>query len=907
MKDVPNTQYTQQISELFHAYETSEQGLCEKDVKQRQSDFGYNRLPMAPPKPAWLRLARQFHNVLIYVLLASALISFYLQHYVDAGVILGVVIINAMVGFIQEGKAESALQAIMSMTTTQAMVIREGILKSIDSAELVPGDIVVLQAGDRVPADIRLFFNRDLHCDESALTGESQPSGKHLRPLEADTPLAERGNMAFMGTMVTHGFARGLVTQTANATEIGKISTLVERVQISPTPMQVQLSRFARQLTAGIILFSSLTVLFGIFFHDFHMAQMFQAAIGIAVSSIPEGLPAIVTISLAIGVQRMADNRALVRRLPSVEVLGSVDVICTDKTGTLTSNAMTVREVFMPDRSYRVHGEGYSPEGYIERLDNGDKVLMNQDSAFTLLGAIGMLCNEASLTLKEGEWAMYGDPTEGALLTLAAKHGLDTANLQQQWPRIDVLPFESEQRYMATLHHNQEGTIRLMVKGAPEKLLDYAKYEMRHENIVPLDEAKWREAMDKFAHNGMRVMALAYKDLEHKPETLQHKDVEHNLVLVGLAAISDPPRPEAIESVRLCHQAGITVKMITGDNPVTAAAIGEELGLDSRQIMTGQDIDRQSDQELAEQVEKTQIFARTSPANKLRLVAALQQNRHIVAMTGDGVNDAPALKKAAIGVAMGHKGTDAAKEAADFVLTDDNFRTITRAVAEGRTVYDNIVKSIIFILPTSLAEAMVIVTAIFLGSVMPITPAQILWINMVTTITLALALAFERSEPNIMLRKPRPYNQRLFTYALLLRLIMVGALGALIVFSLFNYYLLHGESIDFARTVAVNALVMIEAFYLFNCRFLTDSIFNRQFFKGSLPAIAAVVGVVLLQIGFTYYPGTQSLFQLESLPLHDWLVIVLSAFPILFIVELEKWFHRRFASDKTIPPSTSVH
>ncbi|GAA0859330.1 HAD-IC family P-type ATPase [Aliiglaciecola litoralis] len=881
------------VDEVFSTFQSSEAGLSQQLASERLSLYGKNSLPLAPARSAWKRFFSQFHNVLIYVLIGSGVLSILLQHYVDSGVIFAVVLVNAIIGFIQEGKAENALRTIMSMTKSQCMVVRNGALESIDSSELVIGDVVMLQAGDRVPADIRLFFSKDFRCDESALTGEAQPVSKRITPIEGNVPLAERKNMAYMGTMVTYGLARGVVTHTALASQIGEISNLVGKVKLMQTPLQLQLARFAHQLTIGIIVVSVLTMVLGIFIHQYALGDMFQAAIGIAVSSIPEGLPAIVTIALAIGVQRMAKNNALVRRLPAVEVLGAVDVICSDKTGTLTANAMTAREVYTASGGYRISGEGYKPEGLIKSNSTSESVLIDHDSCFTQACVIALLCNDANIEHENGDWLLHGDPTEGALLTLALKHGLTVGSLQHDLPRIDILPFESEKRYMATLHHNTLGEVSLMVKGAPERLIDYASHQLDESGVQPVDKTQWLAMTADYGRRGMRVMALAMKRYNTKPDTLSHQEVESNLILVGLVGISDPPRKEAIDSIKMCHSAGIRVKMITGDSPVTAAAIGAELGLDVRRVLTGQEIDNLPAAQLSVLVEQVDVFARTSPSNKLQLVEALQKNRHVVAMTGDGVNDAPALKQANIGVAMGHKGTDAAKEAADFVLTDDNFSTIASAVREGRTVYDNIVKSIIFILPTNLAEALVIFTAIMLGRMMPITPAQILWVNMITAITLALALAFEHPEPNVMNKAPRPFGQGLFTVALLLRMVLVGVIGATIVFELFAYYRNNGSSIEYARAVAVNALVMIELFYLFTCRFLNQSVFSGHFLNGSQPMLIASAAVICLQLGFSYLPQSQQLFGLVSISLDDWLKIIVCTFPILLIVEVEKFVQRK--------------
>ena len=890
---MPNA-YARDIESVLRGLSTSETGLDETEVKKRRQRFGENVLPLAPPMPAWKRLLNQFRNVFIYVLICSALISLLLQHYVDSGVIFLVIIINAIVGFIQEGKAEAALRAIMSMTRTHCIVVREGGLLGIDSTELVPGDIVMIQAGDRVPADLRIIYCKDLRCDEASLTGESQPVDKHTNILKTDTPLAERHNSAYMGTMVSYGTARGLVCQTGQNTEIGAISELVQKVELPQTPLQKQLTIFAQQLSFGILLVSIMTMFIGIYFRDYSFGEMFQAAIGVAVASIPEGLPAIVTIALAIGVQRMAQNRALVRRLPAVEVLGSVDVICSDKTGTLTTNSMTTRELITSSSHFGISGESYQPEGTIRRLQDNQAVVLGRDKELSHSCLIAMLCNDANIAHDNNDWTLHGDPTEGALLVLAMKYGLTISSTKHEWPRIDELPFETEKRYMATLHHNSDGEKRMFVKGSPDQIIKYCTYQYGENDLEPIDHQHWETALETLAGKGMRVMALAFKKMWDNESSLSHRNVESDLVIVALAGISDPPRPEAIDSIRQCHAAGIRVKMITGDNSLTASAIGKELGLNADRVLTGQDLDKLSAFDLSIAVDEVDIYARTSPNNKLQLVHALQKNNHVVAMTGDGVNDAPALRQADIGVAMGKKGTDAAKEASDFVLTDNNFSTIAKAVAEGRTVYDNVLKSIIFILPTSFAEAAVIVIAIIAGGILPITPAQILWVNMITTVTLALALAFEQSEPGIMQKPPRPYGQGLITPVLLGRIILVGIIGAIVVFSLFAYYRSQGASIETARTVAVNSIVLLESFYLISCRFIRQSIFGMQVLQGAAPVLLAIVIVIVLQVVFTYLPVSQRLFGLSDISKTDWLRIVVATAPVLLIVELEKYLWRIF-------------
>lgn len=896
---LPENAHTIAVEQLFLTFGINEQGLSQQQVDENLALFGANILAAHKGKPAWKRLLAQFNNALIYILIASGLVSLALQHYTDSGVIFAVILINAIVGFIQEGKAESALKSILSMTKTQCMVIRQSELINIDSTQLVPGDIVFLQAGDRVPADLRLFFCKELRCDESALTGESQTSNKHTEILPLEIPLADRKNMAYMGTIVAAGLARGIVCATGQKTEIGSINDLVQKTEQLETPLQKQLVRFAQQLSFSILLLSVAAMLFGIFIRNYSFSDMLQIAIGIAVAAIPEELPSIVTITLAIGVQRMAKNKALVRRLPSVEVLGSVDIICSDKTGTLTTNAMTARETVLVSTHYLISGKGYNPTGEFTQKDTTNNLVTKQDTALDRASLVALLCNDANLTTEQDEWILHGDPTEGALMVMALKQGLSRETEQKNWPRIDELPFETERRYMATLHQNTQhqtnGEKFVFIKGAPDRLLDYSTQQISTNGIEAINKSFWKKNLDELANKGMRVMALAQKNAPENNQPLSHAFIENGLTLLALVGISDPPRPEAIESIRLCHAAGIKVKMITGDNPVTASAIGKELGLNANNVLTGIELDKLTHEELIEVAETVDIFARTSPSNKLQLVKALQEKQHIVAMTGDGVNDAPALRQANIGVAMGKKGTDAAKEAADIVLTDDNFSSIERAIEEGRTVYANIVKSILFILPTNFAEASVIIAAILSGTLLPITPVQILWVNMVTTITLSLALAFELTEAGAMQQAPRKNTQTLITFRIIARIILIGLASAFIIYQLFSYYLTQGVSVEYARTIAINCLVMIEAFYLFNCRFLYSSVFGKHFFYGLKPVFYSVLLVLILQILFTYLPLSQGIFGLASITLYDWLVLSLCALPILLLAEVERLMWQIFS------------
>ncbi|MDO8342751.1 MAG: HAD-IC family P-type ATPase [Cellvibrio sp.] len=913
LKDPPllDGAHAQTPEQLLTALNGIVAGLTEAESTTRRLRWGDNQLPVTPPTPAWRRWLRQFHNLFIYVLLISATISLVLQHWVDTGVILAVILVNAAIGYVQEGKAEAALRAIMSLSKSLSMVVRNGAGFSIDSSQLVPGDVVMLQAGDKVPADLRLIECKELRCDEALLTGESQSAAKTTATLPPETLLAERRNMAYMGTLVTQGTARGLVINTGIRTEIGAINQLVQLVKTTATPLQLQLGKLAQQLTIAILVLTIATMAFGILVRDYTLAQMFQAAIGIAVAAIPEGLPAIVTIALALGVGRMAAEHALVRRLPAVEVLGSVDVICTDKTGTLTANAMTARQLVTTNNHYLISGEGYEPRGNFRRKGERQPIALEalgEDPQLVHACRIALVCNDANLTHDNNRWQLHGDPTEGALHVMALKSGLTNKQSKQQWPRLDELPFESEKRYMAVLHRFDNSTgdnlgndaQAMAVKGAPDRLLELCQWQLGESGNEPLDKAYWHQQLTDLAAQGMRVLALACKTHPDDQPSLTHKHMHEGLVMVALAGLSDPPRPEAIAAIDACHSAGIRVMMITGDNPVTAAAIGKELGLNAKRVMTGAELDLLSPADFSQIAETVDIFARTSPANKLQLVEALQTRHHTVAMTGDGVNDAPALRTADIGIAMGMKGTDAAREASAFVLTDDNFATIEQAVAEGRTIYDNIVKSIAFILPTDLAEASIIILAILFGWMLPITPAQILWVNTITAVTLALALVFERSEANIMARPPRQRHQGLITAALLYRILLVGGLGAATVFVLFRWKLDQGASIEQARAIAVNALVIFECFYLLTARTFYDSIWHPRYWQGIGPSLLAIIVVVIFQLLFTYLPLSQTIFAVAGISLEDWLIIALATSPIVLLVETEKVVARRMQARRQI-------
>ncbi|MBI3145414.1 MAG: cation-transporting P-type ATPase [Pseudogulbenkiania sp.] len=867
-------------------------GLSSTEAAQRLARQGPNVLPEAPRPGPWRRLWAQFHNVLIYVLLASAVVTLAIGDWVDTAVIVGVVLINAMIGFLQEGKAEAALSAIRNMLAPQATVLRDGERLTMAASQLVPGDVVLLQSGDKVPADLRLLELRNLRLDESALSGESLPVDKHSVPVATDAALSDRRNMAYAGTVVAYGQGSGVVVATGRDTELGRINSLLATVRSDSTPLARLLQQFARWLTVIILLVAAATMLLGVYWRGQPWPDMFMAAVGLVVAAIPEGLPAIVTITLAIGVERMARQRAIMRRLPAIETLGAVNVICTDKTGTLTRNEMTAVRLLTARHEISVSGAGYRPDGALHLA--GEPLQPGQLADVDELVRAGALCHDARLLHQGGHWRLCGDPTEGALLTLAHKADWPPEVLLEGWPRRDAIPFEAEYRFMATLHHDRSGHRHIYLKGAPEVLLARASHQLAEGRPQALDSEWWHQAVAALAAQGMRVLALAGKPHPHACDDLDFADVADGLVMLGLVGLIDPPRPEAIEAVASCQKAGIRVKMITGDHAITAAAIAHELGIgDGRRVLSGEDLEAMDDTRLAEAVHHTDVFARTSPEHKLRLVQALKHHGLVVAMTGDGVNDAPALKQADVGVAMGGKGTEAAKEAADMVITDDNFASLTRAVEEGRTVYDNLKKTVLFILPTNIGEAAIIVAAVVAGLPLPITPVQILWINMVTAVTLALALAFEPAEGRVMQRPPRTADARLLDRLFLWRLLLVGALMVVFPFGLYLDVIEHGQNEALARTVAVNGMVAIEIAYLFNIRHLDASAISRQGLFGNRVALVSVAILAVLQLALTYTAPMQALFGTAGLSGNEWLKILASALLCFLLLEGEKALRRR--------------
>ena len=851
--------------EAFHAFPVEEvlpkvrsqpTGLSSEEAERRLRQDGRNELPAAPPRhPIW-RLLAQFHNALIYFLLAGAVAAWLLGHYLDAGVIVAVVLVNATVGFIQEGKAENALAAIRRMISPHAHVLRDGERVSVPVAELVKGDLVLLEAGDRVPADIRLLRARGMLIEEAILTGESLASEKHEAPVPVGAALGDRSSMAFSGTMVASGQGAGVVVATGQATEIGHVSRLLGEVQQLTTPLLRQINDFGRWFTWIAIFAAALLFAFAVLVRSYQWDEALIAVVALAVGVVPEGLPAVITITLAIGVQRMAKRNAIVRRLPAVETLGATSVICSDKTGTLTRNEMTARRIVVAHGEILVSGAGYEPKGELTTTASGPDDAAGRQAA-TALARAALLCNDAHLHERSSGWTVNGDPMEGALVTLAIKAGLDATNVRTTWPRLEEIPFDAQHRFMATLHRPPDNDSNIIfVKGAPERVLEMC----------------------------------ASQDCGHHTEA----DVETGLVFLGIVGFIDPPRPEAVDAVAECHSAGIRVKMITGDHAATAAAIARQLGLgEAPRVLTGHDLDTLSDADLRKAVSDTAVFARTSPEHKLRVVRALQADGHIVAMTGDGVNDAPALKQADVGIAMGHKGTEAAKEASEMVLLDDNFASIVAAVHEGRTVYDNIQKVTSWTLPTNGGEVLTVIAAILFGFAMPMTPAHILWINMILTITLGLVLAFDPPEAKVMSRPPRKADAGLLSPFLVWRVVFVSLLFVAGALGIFFYALGRGSSLDLARTMVVNTIVVLEIFYLFNVRYLHMTSFTWRGALGTPPVLLAIAVVVIAQFAFTYTPIMQELFTTEPVSFADGVLIVAVGIVVMIVLEAEKHLMRR--------------
>jgi magnesium-transporting ATPase (P-type) len=861
-------------------------GLDPMEAAERLKRYGPNRLPQGKKKGPLMRFFAQFNNILIYVLLAAGFIKLMLSLWLDAAIIFAVVILNSLLGFLQEGRAEKALDSIRNMLSAEARVLRAGEARLVPAEDLAPGDIVLLESGDKIPADLRLLDAKNLRTEEAALTGESVPAEKTIAPVSVKATVGDRENMAFSGTMVVSGRATGVAVATGSGTEIGRINQMLAEVSALETPLLRQIKKFGYVITAAIAVISVLLFSWGHWLGHMTFVELFQAVVGIAVSLIPEGLPALITITLAIGVQRMAERNAIVRRLPAVETLGSVSRICSDKTGTLTLMEMMVSSVVTAEAAYEVTGDGYAPEG--EVMADGKPVGAIPE-VLALMGCVSVLCNDAELFEDGRKWKVEGDPTEGALYPFATKLGIDRASETAAAPRIDAIPFESEHKFMATLNRSGDGEM-LLVKGAPEVILDHCDRQQTASGPAPLERDRFMREGDRLAAQGERVLGLAWlPDPGLAAGSLGPQDLPKTLVLLGLVGLMDPPRKEAVDAVRECHGGGIRVTMITGDHKITAAAIAKMLGIgDGTTAVAGTEIEAMNDAALQECVRDVDVFARASPEHKLRLVKAIQANRQIVAMTGDGVNDAPALKKADIGVAMGIKGTEVTKEAAGMILADDNFASISAAVKEGRTVYNNIEKAMLFLLPTNVAQAAVIAVAILFAFTLPITAPQVLWVNMVTSVALGLAISFEPHEADVMRRPPRAVDRPIVTGFGIWRILFVGAALVLYTLSAFFWMKARGAPDPMARTAAVNAITLGQVFYLLNSRYLLDSSLSVRAHMGNPYLWYGIAGVVVLQLLFTYAPPFHAIFDTESLPLLAWLWLIGGALVFFFVVEFEK-------------------
>ena len=889
--------HSMDISSVYDAVDSSQSGLSVSEAQKRLERDGPNKLQEQKKKSAFVRFMLQFHNVLIYVLLVAAAVTFVLDHTIDSIVILSVVLINAIIGFIQENKAENAMESIKKMLAYTAVVFRDGEKQKCNSEDLVVGDLIQLEAGDRVLADIRVVEAHGLSAQEAILTGESAPVDKNPNSVEADATIGDRSSMFYAGTTVASGIGKGVVIATANQTELGRINKMLHSVETLTTPLVDQMNSFAKYLTAFILLFSTIIFSIGYFIKGLEFTDTFMAVVGLFVAAIPEGLPAVLTITLAIGVQAMARRNAIVRHLPAIETIGSVSVICSDKTGTLTQNEMMVQTLLTSSEEYYVTGAGYDPSGAIHSQTQENVDIENNDVIKTIAKCC-VLCSDATLKNKDGQWSIDGSPTEGALVAYAHKVGFDPEEIRSRYKRDDFIPFDSKHKFMATLNHDHEQSSLIVVKGAAEIILKMCqKQYVSEEEIEDINKEYWEQNAEQIAAKGQRVLALAYKRVAKDKKALSFDDLKDDLILVGLTGLIDPPRPEAIDAVKECHNAGVAVKMITGDHTTTAAAIGKTIGLkECDNVLSGADIEKLSDDELKEAVLKTDIFARTTPEHKLRLVKALQSNDKVVAMTGDGVNDAPALKRSNVGVAMGKNGTEAAKESSEFVLTDDNFASIVSALREGRRVYDNIKKVISWTLPTNASEASVIIIAILFGMSLPITPIQILWANMITAVTLGIALAFEAEDKNIMKRSPRALDEPILNKTLVWQIFYVTVLFLLAIFGLYTYSVqMYPDDIKHSQTVAFNTLVFMEIFYLFYVRNMNTSTKSISEIVSSKAAWIASGIVILAQIVVTYTPFFQGVFSTQALSLFDLSLVVLAGFVMFALLELEKYIRLKSA------------
>ncbi|MCP8466221.1 cation-transporting P-type ATPase [Pseudomonas sp. ZM23] len=886
--------YRKSVQQTMTELQTSPAGLSPDEAGARLARVGPNALPARDSDPLWLRFMRHFNDVLIYILLVAAVATALMGHWTDTVVILLVAVINAGIGFFQENKAEKSLAALRGMLSSSAHVVRSGRKMEVDASALVPGDIVVLKPGDKIPADVRLFDVHHLQVEESMLTGESLTVGKHADALDKDALLADRINLGFSGTNVSSGNARGVVIETGAATELGRINRMISNVGESETPLLRQIAQLGKRIFQLIVGMMLALFVIGFFWHDYPFGELLLSLISLAVASVPEGLPAIVSIILSLGVQRMARNKAIIRKLPTVETLGAMSVICSDKTGTLTMNEMTVKGVLLADGIYSVEGQSYEPRGRITFGGVSEPLDWSRHGTLEAFIHAVDICNDSSLQRNdEGRWSVVGGPTEGALKVLARKADLAEAEVR----KFGKIPFDSAYKYMAR-RCDVDGQSLIYLKGAPDVLLRMCQQQLTAAGAEPLDREYWEREMSHIASQGLRMLAAAYKPVPAQNEAIDHEDLQQGMIFLGVAGLMDPPRPEAIDAIAMCKRAGIQVKMITGDHPDTAVAIAGMLGMgDDLRAMTGQELEQADDEQLRSLAMQYSVFARTSPEHKLRLVRALQANQQVVGMTGDGVNDAPALKQADVGIAMGIKGTEVTKEAADMVLTDDNFSTIANAVREGRRVYDNLKKTVLFVLPTNMAQGLLIVMAILAGTVIPLSPLQILWMNMATSTTLSFALAFEPGEPGMMRRPPRNARESILNGFAVWRVLYVGGLLTAAAFLLEAWMLSNGQDTEHIRTMILHTLVTAQWAYMFNCRLQDQFSLNAGLLRNAA-LLTVTFALILLQCFVIYVPFMQSAFHTVALPFSSWLISLGIGVLVFFAVELEKLVIRRWKASR---------
>ncbi len=894
-----NEWYSKSWKEVLSSFETSSSdGLSDQEVTNRRKLFGYNKITAQKKQSVLIRFLSQFNNPLIYILLASALVTgMFKDGLVDASIIAGVVLINAIIGFIQENKAEKSIQALSNSLATLTTVMRDGRLQEIDSVELVPGDIIILKSGNKVPADIRLFHSKDLQISEAILTGESVSAEKNADiQLGVDTVLGDRATMAYAGTLVTFGQGTGIVVSTSDYTEVGKISHLLRDVVSLATPLTEKFAKFSVLIAYAIMALAVITFIIGLL-RGISIYETLLESIALAVAVIPEGLPAAVTITLAIGVSRMAKRKAIIRKLPAVEVLGTVTVICSDKTGTLTQNEMMVTNIYTSDSAYEVSGSGYSPAGSF--LADGLDIPIENNKAFTSTLLCGVLCNDSRVVTKEEKYMVEGDPTEGALHVSAMKC-YKLSDMAGSHNRIDTIPFESLYQYMAVLTTTKDNHRNIWVKGSVEAILKLCNSQMNSVGeIADINKKAIQEKAANYARNGLRVLAFAYTTKSDDSNIVHHNDLEQGLVFTGLQAMIDPPREEVKYAIKQCQTAGIEVKMITGDHILTASAIAAQLGIGTKtesgfpKAIDGTELKRLTDEMLEERLKDVSVFARVAPEEKLRIVRLLQHSNNIVAMTGDGVNDAPALKQANIGIAMGVTGTDVSKEAADIVLTDDNFASIHAAVEEGRGVFDNLQKIIMWTLPVNLGIGLIILASIIFNLEIPILPVQILWINMTTAGVLGLALALEPKEPSSMKRPPLPKDAPILSLPIAIQTILIGIFIAGISYSSFLYEIFIGAPIREAQTISVNVVVFASVAYLFNCRSKGFSLKWKNLFTNWV-LWPSVILMVLLQIFFSNTSLFHKLFKTQTPDMDSWMRCLAGAVFFWIIVELYKIIARQF-------------